>query len=290
MNGEIGAPRRIRTSGPQIRSLVLYPAELWARGRRGHRGKGGGAQPRLRRRKPVLPGTGAPPRRSHGPPSPPSRSSCRCSPRRAARRRGPIPRWPPAPPKRLMPTMRRNGSRRRSRTIRHWRARSTICSRPPRRVPPNSTRRCPRRSRRRAARARPGATAGSRRSRPFPAWKRRGHGRRRRSPTSTGWPSSAPAPALSASPTLSGCAPRRPRSRGWRIPRRTAFSGSGKASSASDDKSVSDTEFPAGGVIGAWPPIATCDNRCHNRCLAPIFLDATYENNDLEIGVWEIGV
>ena len=29
--GENGAPGRIRTSGPQIRSLVLYPAELRAR-------------------------------------------------------------------------------------------------------------------------------------------------------------------------------------------------------------------------------------------------------------------
>ena len=29
---EIGAPERIRTSDPQIRSLVLYPAELRARG------------------------------------------------------------------------------------------------------------------------------------------------------------------------------------------------------------------------------------------------------------------
>jgi hypothetical protein len=26
-----GAPSRIRTCGPQIRSLMLYPAELWAR-------------------------------------------------------------------------------------------------------------------------------------------------------------------------------------------------------------------------------------------------------------------
>ena len=30
--GENGAPRTIRTSDPQIRSLVLYPAELWVRG------------------------------------------------------------------------------------------------------------------------------------------------------------------------------------------------------------------------------------------------------------------
>ena len=29
---ENGAPRTIRTSDPQIRSLVLYPAELWVRG------------------------------------------------------------------------------------------------------------------------------------------------------------------------------------------------------------------------------------------------------------------
>ena len=29
--GVIGAPRRIRTPDPQIRSLVLYPAELSAR-------------------------------------------------------------------------------------------------------------------------------------------------------------------------------------------------------------------------------------------------------------------
>ena len=29
--GEIGAPGTIRTSGPQIRSLMLYPAELRAR-------------------------------------------------------------------------------------------------------------------------------------------------------------------------------------------------------------------------------------------------------------------
>ena len=26
----LGAPSRIRTCGPQIRSLMLYPAELWA--------------------------------------------------------------------------------------------------------------------------------------------------------------------------------------------------------------------------------------------------------------------
>ncbi len=30
-NEVIGAPRRIRTPDPQIRSLVLYPAELSAR-------------------------------------------------------------------------------------------------------------------------------------------------------------------------------------------------------------------------------------------------------------------
>jgi hypothetical protein len=30
---ETGAPERIRTADPQIRSLVLYPAELRARGR-----------------------------------------------------------------------------------------------------------------------------------------------------------------------------------------------------------------------------------------------------------------
>ena len=30
-NGIVGAPKRIRTSDPQIRSLMLYPAELWAR-------------------------------------------------------------------------------------------------------------------------------------------------------------------------------------------------------------------------------------------------------------------
>jgi hypothetical protein len=35
---EIGAPGRIRTSGPQIRSLVLYPAELRVRDRRRHIG------------------------------------------------------------------------------------------------------------------------------------------------------------------------------------------------------------------------------------------------------------
>src|SRR6476469_9846548 len=69
-----GAPGRIRTSGPQIRSLVLYPAELRARGKGRHRGWAMGAQPRLRgapgrpctgegrcldRRRPVLPGSEA---------------------------------------------------------------------------------------------------------------------------------------------------------------------------------------------------------------------------------------
>src|SRR6476469_344786 len=50
-----GAPGRIRTSGPQIRSLVLYPAELRARGKRRHRGKVCSAQPLvLRGWKPVL--------------------------------------------------------------------------------------------------------------------------------------------------------------------------------------------------------------------------------------------
>ena len=40
-----GAPERIRTSDPQIRSLVLYPAELRARGCRRRQGRdiGGGA-------------------------------------------------------------------------------------------------------------------------------------------------------------------------------------------------------------------------------------------------------
>ena len=32
MSAKNGAPGRIRTSDPQIRSLVLYPAELRARG------------------------------------------------------------------------------------------------------------------------------------------------------------------------------------------------------------------------------------------------------------------
>ena len=42
-----GAPGRIRTSDPQIRSLVLYPAELRARGRLRHRGWRWGTQPPL---------------------------------------------------------------------------------------------------------------------------------------------------------------------------------------------------------------------------------------------------
>ena len=46
---ESGAPERIRTSDPQIRSLVLYPAELRARGGRAHRGKARAAQPRCGR-------------------------------------------------------------------------------------------------------------------------------------------------------------------------------------------------------------------------------------------------
>src|SRR4051812_27953182 len=50
--GKIGAPGRIRTSGPQIRSLVLYPAELRARGKGRHRGWGKSTQPRLRLRRP----------------------------------------------------------------------------------------------------------------------------------------------------------------------------------------------------------------------------------------------
>src|SRR4051794_35764346 len=40
---ENGAPGRIRTSGPQIRSLVLYPAELRARMRGAAQGRGCGA-------------------------------------------------------------------------------------------------------------------------------------------------------------------------------------------------------------------------------------------------------
>ena len=44
--GKTGAPGRIRTSGPQIRSLVLYPAELRARGERGHRRRVSPAQAR----------------------------------------------------------------------------------------------------------------------------------------------------------------------------------------------------------------------------------------------------
>ena len=42
----IGAPGTIRTSDPQIRSLMLYPAELRARGRSAHRGDIPGAQVR----------------------------------------------------------------------------------------------------------------------------------------------------------------------------------------------------------------------------------------------------
>ena len=37
-NGKSGAPGTIRTSDPQIRSLMLYPAELRARGRENGRG------------------------------------------------------------------------------------------------------------------------------------------------------------------------------------------------------------------------------------------------------------
>src|SRR6202012_5013594 len=55
-----GAPGRIRTSGPQIRSLVLYPAELRARGRRRHRGTGGRAQPCCGRGRRRIGATGMP--------------------------------------------------------------------------------------------------------------------------------------------------------------------------------------------------------------------------------------
>ena len=49
LNVEIGAPGTIRTSDPQIRSLMLYPAELRARGHGDgeprHKGTARGAQP-----------------------------------------------------------------------------------------------------------------------------------------------------------------------------------------------------------------------------------------------------